>query len=96
MLRRNSCSSSAITSYSARPGARDAHRALCARPPRCAADARISCQLGARLEQAHVVQQVVERDEFLRLLRHCATATARSPLTQPITRWSNSGCAPIA
>ena len=60
------------------------------------AGSRMVSDFGAALEQPHVVQHVIERDELLRRVAcRCAPACA-APLTQPTTRWSNSGCVPIA
>ena len=94
MWRRNSCSSSAITSYSCTPGRARCIARTCA-PTAMLRGVAHGVELGAALEQPHVVQQVIERDELLRRVHAELAPALRRPLTQPITRWSNSGCAPI-
>ena len=92
--RLNSCSSSAMTSYSMRPGPAEAHGAHVRAGGDLARPAH-QADLRAALEQAHVVQHVIERHELLRRVQ-CRCAPARAvQLTQPTTRWSNSGFRPM-
>ena len=52
-------------------------------------------ELGTALGEAHLVQRVVERDELVGRAHAVLALAQRRRFTQPITRWSNSGCAPI-
>ena len=74
--RLNSCSSSAMTSYSMRPG-RQKRIAAHMRAGGDLARAAHEADFAAALEQAHVVQHVIERHELLRRMHAAARLRAQ-------------------